>query len=259
MGLVQGVAEWLPVSSEGMIALAKANFFDYLGVEELLRFALFLHLGTAMAALLYLRRDVFRLLKSLFAYERSPADDRALVRFLLVSTAVSGTLAFIMLRVLVGLEEKIGLGGRGVTLAVGAMLLVTAYLQIRKKGESQKEAKDLKLVDSIMLGVAQGLASLPGLSRSGTTVSALLFRGFSGKEALRISFLMSIPIVLAGNVALNIGDFVLSSAYLIGMAASFVFGLATIHILLKFAGRVNFGYFVLIFGALMILSAFMRI
>jgi len=104
--------------------------------------------------------------------------------------------------------------------------------------------------------VVQGFAALPGLSRSGLTVSTLLFRKVNEKDSLKLSFLLSLPIVLGGNILLNSEYFNFSLDSLISLSASFLFGLLTIHYLLKLAKKINFGWFVFAFGALMIIASF---
>lgn len=257
LGAVQGVAEWLPISSEGMIVLVKANFFGGGEIGALVREALWLHLGTFFAALVYFRRDVAALARAVFSYAQGSTEEKKLLQFLLVSTGISGALGFLLLE---GVAEAFGqASAAAVTGGIGVLLLVTGGLQA--KAERQKTAlrgtADLRLSDSVLLGVVQALAVLPGLSRSGFTVSALLLRRIRDTEALRLSFLMSLPIVLAGNIFLNAKELTsLNNASLAGLFASFVFGLATIHALLAFARRVRFSIFVIAFGLLMILAAF---
>ena len=111
--------------------------------------------------------------------------------------------------------------------------------------------------DAIILGIVQGMAILPGLSRSGLTISTLLLRKFDDTHALTLSFLMSLPVVFGGNILLNANAFLFTTSNLWGSLFAFGFGLATIHLLLKVSQRLNFGYFVLLFGVLMVGSAFL--
>lgn len=256
-GIIQGIAEWLPVSSEGVIVLIKTNFFGGGGLESIVKFALFLHLGTALAATIYFRKDVVEIFKTLFHYKKASLENKKIFNFLFISTIISGVLGLILIKILSGAEGTLGQSTKIINLTVGILLLITAYLQFRKsKVISTREPKDIKSSDSVTMGIVQGFAALPGLSRSGLTVSSLLLLKFDEGQALRLSFLMSIPIVLAGNVLLNIKGFNLSLENLFGFLFSFIFGLATIHILLKVAKKINFAYFVLIFGLLMIGSLF---
>ena len=261
VGIIQGITEWIPISSEGMIMLAEVNFFGKTGVEEIIHFALFLHLGTLVAALVYLRKDISKTFMSLVRYSASSRDEKNVLHFLLVSTAISGVLGLTLLKLLGEFEQYVELSGRTLTAGVGVLLLFTAWLQIVKKEEKTlRSMGEVTLRDSIILGIAQGLAVLPGLSRSGLTISALLIRGIEDEAALRLSFLMSIPIVFLGNIVLNF-DMLrnlesASTTSLWGLVSSFIFGLATIHLLIKFSRKIKFGYFVGFFGLLMVLASF---
>jgi len=257
LGTIQGVAEWLPISSEGMISLVRVNFFGDNNLEDIIRIALFLHLGTFFSALIYFRKDVIKIIKDLFKYKVAKTEDKKLLNFLIVSTIISGTIGFILLKVILGLSESSDFSGRLITVIVGILLLLTAFLQLNKSArETNKSIGDLKFIDGVLLGIAQGFAVLPGLSRSGVTVATLLLRNFDDIQALRLSFLMSLPIVLGGNILLNMGTPIFSIENLVGLIFAFIFGLLTIHFLLKLAKKINFGYFVLIFGVLVVLSVF---
>ena len=136
------------------------------------------------------------------------------------------------------------------------MLLITGLLQLKVKKQGVKKETEIKNSDGALLGLAQGVAVLPGLSRSGMTVSSLLLRKFDDTTSLRLSFLMSLPIVLIGNILLSLNEFVWTSTAIYGLLFSFLFGIATIHILMKISKKINFGYFLIIFAALMGISIF---
>lgn len=259
LGIIQGITEWLPVSSEGMLVLAQSNFFRQgESLRELIGFAVFLHLGTFFAVLLYLRRDVLSLGKALFGRNRADEETQRTLRFLVLATFVSGVIGFFLLEVFLGaIEREAAPATKTITFLVGLLLLGTAAVQMRPKTNGQKGAKELRDRDALLLGALQGLAALPGFSRSGLTVAALLLRRFDDAVALRLSFLMSLPAVLGGNIILNGGGFALTPVALWGFVFSFLFGLLTVHVLLKLAQRVNFGSFVFFFGLLTILSAFL--
>lgn len=245
LGIVQGVVEWLPVSSEGILILVQTRFFSQLGIEELVKQALFLHLGTFLAALVYFRKDVWGVW-----------ENKKLFNFLLITTIITGFLGYGLLKLFINLEEQVVSSAKVITLIIGLLLLITAYFQIRVKNRGNREIRDLNTSDSFLLGIVQGLAVLPGLSRSGLTVSSLLLRKFNSRDALKLSFLMSLPVVLGGNIILNFSHFSFSLELFVGLIFSFIFGLLTINLLLKIAKRINFGYFVLFFGFLVIISAF---
>lgn len=268
LGIIQGIAEWLPVSSEGLIVLAKTHLFsNSSGIDLKIQEALFLHLGTVLAALIYFRKDVSLILKTILRYHEANPEVKKILSFLCVATLVSGLLGMTLLKALTLFADSFASSAKLITLIIGFCLLGTAYLELKTHKSDYRKCNDLRLQDGILLGITQGFAVLPGLSRSGLTVSMLLLNKFDKTQALRLSFLMSIPIVLAGNVILNMKSLIFSAgepapplagqaglAGLVGLFFSFIFGIATIHLLLKVAQKVNFGYFVLAFGILTILS-----
>jgi len=255
LGIVQGIAEWLPVSSEGLIVLVKTNFLQSTSsFEVIIKEALFLHLGTFMAAFIYFFKDVVHLSKSIFSYNSQPKETQNLISFLSISTLISGVLGFTLIKSISHFAALLEAKGKFITLIIGALLLGTAYLELRAKKGGYRTLKDLNLRDSVILGISQGCAALPGLSRSGITVSVLLLRKIDKAYALKLSFLMSLPIVLAGNIILNFNQLSITPESLIGLTSSFVFGLATIHLLLKLAEKINFGYFMIFFGLLTLSS-----
>ncbi len=258
LGIIQGVAEWLPVSSEGWIVLIKTHFFpSSQDFTSIVRQALFLHFGTFLAALVYFRRDVMNILGSLRRFRHEPRENRNLLTFLAISTLISGTLGLLLIKGLARITSHFESTGKVLTACVGLLLLGTAFLEFKAKKGGHRDLKNITLTDGILLGLAQGFAALPGLSRSGLTVSSLLLRRFDKACALKLSFLMSLPIVLAGNIVLNLNQLSFSKEALAGLFFSFIFGLGTIHLLLKIAEKIQFGYFLLIFSALTLTSVFL--
>lgn len=255
LGFIQGVTEWLPVSSEGALVLAQTIFFGKQAFKTMVYQALFLHLGSFLAALLYFRREVVLLIKTFFGYSSAKKETQKMLHFLGLSTMISGLLGFFLLTTVSHLEAQLQLTGKAITFGIGLLLLVTASWQIKAKETGVKAAKDLLWPDSLFLGILQGLAVLPGLSRSGLTVSGLLLRKFDKTLALKLSFLMSLPIVLAGNIFLNLPGIVLTPVDFLSLATAFISGLLTIHLLLNLARKINFGYFVFIFGFLTMMAA----
>lgn len=266
LGIVQGVAEWLPVSSEGLIFLIKTNFFPKdETLTEIFKLALFLHFGTFLAALVYFRKDVWLLLKAIFDYKKLDKETRDVLDFLIITTIISGFLGLLFIKILDSINFNINSASRVIALLIGLLLLVTAFLQFKVNCKKRiipclanKESGRLEINkrDGIILGIIQSLAVLPGLSRSGLTVSTLLIRKVDESLALKLSFLMSLPIVLGGNIILNLDKFSLSPEFFVALSFSFVFGLITIDLLLRLAKKVNFAIFVLIFAILTIASAF---
>jgi len=189
-------------------------------------------------------------------YKTTDVPTKKVLIFLVVSTIISGILGVFILSILENIETELVVTGKIITAFIGILLLVTALLQIKSKGGGTKSEEQLTTIDGIILGIMQGFAALPGLSRSGLTVSVLLLRKCNEVTSLKLSFLMSLPIVLGGNIILNADNFSLSINNVISLFFAFVFGLFTINILLKLAHKVNFGYFVLMFGLLTLSAVF---
>ena len=254
LGSIQGITEWLPVSSEGVIILAKLHLFGGKDIGDLIRLALFLHLWTFLAALIYFRKEVLNLTKSIVQYTSTSREQKALIRFLLVATLISSIVGFVLLRTLIHLEDSLVNSGKVITILIGFLLLITGGLQVTKRESSRKGPQDTTLTDGLLLGIVQGFSILPGLSRSGLTISALLLRKFDDTHALTLSFLMSLPVVLGGNIFLNLSNPLINETTLWGCLFAFLFGLATIHLLIRISKKMNFAYFVIFFGLLMIVS-----
>lgn len=254
LGIIQGIAEWLPISSEGFLVFLKVNLFkdgDSLG--NLINYALFLHLGTFLAAFIYFRKEVIRLFLNFLNYQKIDLKNKKLINFYIIATFISGIIGFVIIKFLRIAENNIIYGSKGITLLIGIALLITAFLQFIKRA-GVREEKDLKLIDGVILGFLQGFSIIPGISRSGITVSGLLLRKFNDDVSLKLSFIMSLPVILAANIFFNLDKFVLSLNNFIGLFFSFVFGILTIHILLKFSKKINFAWFVLFFAVVVLLS-----
>lgn len=193
-------------------------------------------------------RAVWRILKR---DEGNPVSDVATLRFLVVSTLVSMLVAYPLFVVSAQFLE---VWGAYATVAVGAALIFTGIV-LRKATQGTTRAAP-SVLDSLLLGLVQGFTVLPGLSRSGLTTSALLWRGSDSASALRLSFLMSIPAVVVSSVYLLVTapTLTLSPVNAVGILAAFLVGLVSIHVLMRLAARVNFGWFCIILGAISQLS-----
>lgn len=239
-GLIQGLLEWLPISSQGNLVLALSSF---LGVEPAyaLSLSVYLHLGTGFAALVYLRGDVAGIV-------RWEPDSVRIVRLLAVVTALTGVVGlplFLLARV-------VGFQGEYLLAITGVALVVTGLVQRSAREQGTRRAETLNLRDGLILGVVQGLSAVPGLSRSGLTVSLLLMMKFSGEEAFRVSFLMSIPAVFAAALGLSIveGAPPLGLRVLLAIAASFVTALISMDALLSLARRIRFWSLCILLGTM---------
>jgi undecaprenyl-diphosphatase len=240
LGLIQGVTEWLPVSSEGAVTAAGSFFFD-LALHDALAFALWLHLGTAIAATVAFRGDLLVIAREALA---SPSRPSPLLRFLVIGTSSSVVVGFPILLVL---DDISGAFGAGAMIAIGVAMLFTAFAQTGRERAGVRHRGELSLVDALVTGVAQGLAAVPGLSRSGLTVAVLLERRVDRTEALAISFLMSIPASLGAALFASLDSASIDTVEgVIGAFVAAVVGLFSIKVLMAVAHRVNFAKFVVI-------------
>lgn len=225
LGIIQGIAEWLPISSEAMVTLAGKFLFES-SYQEALGNAIWLHSGTSLSALVYFRNDIVDILSN---------KDKALLIFLLAATSATAVTALPLLLLAFSIEIPESL----FTVMIGAFLVLVAVLQRNKTSSGGQE---ITAGNGIIAGLVQGFAVLPGLSRSGLTIAALISRKYSLAESLRLSFLMSIPVTAGIQILLPMakGDFQITGPLIIGAAAAALVGLLTIKMLIEFAEHVNF-------------------
>jgi undecaprenyl-diphosphatase len=245
LGLLQGVLEWLPVSSQGNLVVLAIAFLG-LEPEYALSLSVYLHLGTGFAALVYFRNEVAGILG------RGSEGDRELFRFLLIATILTGVVglpifAFVRLTSLYG-EALLAL--------TGLALLATGVMQRERGRGGTREPMGLDVQDGFALGVVQGLSAIPGLSRSGVTTTALLLKDFPGEEALRLSFLMSIPASFAAatGLALIEGAPPMDTGILLALAASFLSALVSVDLLIKLARRTEFWKLCVVLGLIALVA-----
>ena len=242
LGLIQGCAEWLPVSSEGVLTAVQAILFGE-SLAESVNFSLWLHLGTALSALVAFRSDIRDALRDVV---KNPASPSPMTSYLVIATIASAPLGFLLIAGLFEFSERLGAVSMA---AVGALMLLTGALLLRSKPSGTRLRDDMRWPDAVLTGVAQGLAALPGLSRSGLTVSALLWRGADRREALTLSFLLSVPASAgAGLYAAISGGYFVSPEALVALVVSAITGFVTIRALMAVARRLEVGWFALIMG-----------
>ena len=261
IAILQGLFEWLPISSSGQVMIIAVNFFG-IPPEEAYSLSIWLHLGTMFAVLLKFKKDYIRIVKSFlpmkFNIEETDIKKRNWLIVGTIGTAITALpLYFIFKFIIVG--EFTAIHGDLLTLIIAGMLIITGIilLLIKKKfGVKTIESVEKQNVikDSFIIGLTQGVAVLPGISRSAITVSTTLIENYEQDNALRLSFLMSVPVVIA-SIAVDI-IFGEGSVFrildpitiIIITFFSFIVGYASIEILLKIAKRIQFGYFCLLYG-----------
>lgn len=249
LGLVQGITEFLPVSSSGHLSLLQ-NIFHIDGAD--LIFDVLLHAGTLIPILMVYRRDVRCLRRGLLGligmgHDRGRRTPRARENRRMAIFLVAGTLPLLLGLLLKGLAERVAAS----SVFVGIMLLLTGLVlwASNRYAPAEKPEKNISLLDVLLVGLAQALAVLPGLSRSGLTIAVGRLRGFPAKYAVRFSFLLSIPAVLGAAIlslidAVRLGfDMGLLPMYLCGMAAAAVSGYFAIRLLKFITSRGGLGGF----------------
>lgn len=250
LGFVQGVAEFLPISSSGHLSILQ-NWFS--GMEEPDNlFNVLLHFATLIAVCVVYWRDIVDMIAEFFRgatalVSRKPNRDPVPPARRLVMMVILGTLPLVLV---LPIEDKVeALGGSN--LFVGLALLVTgAILFIADRmAQGRKNARNATVVDALLVGCAQAVAVIPGLSRSGCTISAGMAVGFERTFAVRFSFLLSLPAVLGAtllkviDVAKEGVDTSLLPMYLVGMVVAGVVGYFSIRLVNLLAQKNKFGRF----------------
>ena len=238
LGGLQGVAEWLPVSSEGLVA-AVYTLIVGRSLSEAVEVSLWLHLGTAVSALAAFRWEVSKVTRDVL---RSPRSWGQKSRFLFVATVVSAPIGLVMLLGIEGFSARAG--GLAMS-AVGVLMLLTAALIFVGRMAAWHRRGSVNQVDAVLTGVAQGFAALPGLSRSGLTIAALLGRGIDRSDAITLSFLLSIPASIGAGIYAGVRSGAHTSPEsVVALVTAAVVGYVSIRALLKIAQRVDIGWFV---------------
>lgn len=238
-GIIQGLTEFLPVSSSGHLALLP-KFFDF--KDPGVVFDLSMHLGTAFAVIVYFRKDLISLIESIV----KGGSDRGFANNLLFATGIS----FVAVLLLKGLAAQYGRSTNFIAINLivfGAFMFFTDRL----KDTDQNVMKELNYKTSFLVGLFQAIAIFPGVSRSGITISVARMLGVGREEASRFSFLLSLPIIIGGFVFKipefyrDLGEGVSFDLVtcLVGIIVSFITGLITIHYFLKFIKEIGLSYF----------------
>lgn len=257
LGIVQAVTEWLPLSSKTMDTVVYTQFFGG-SMENVVGMLLFLHLGTLLAAAAYFRKEISRVAKG---FLRSPSNwaehKRTEAGFLIVALVMTGVVGAPILAIEVFLLP--GLDASALFMLMGAGLVATGFLLSSQRKNRFRSALSAAAEDGILTGALQGLSVIPGVSRAGCTTTALIFSGFDAESAFHLSFLLSIPTVLAAEIVLWGYQFATGAAgnlpLLDGLmlaASSFFFGYLTIGALLKFAKDINVSSLAFLFGIMML-------
>jgi undecaprenyl-diphosphatase len=239
MGIVQGLTEFLPVSSSGHLIIVPALLGWHDPFITSLAFSVMLHIGTLTALLIYFRADWARLIPAGLATIRERSfdgdSDRRLAWLLVVATIPALVIGVALNDAIESKVREVGLVA--LMLVVGGAILWLA----ERNGSRRLLAVDLTFPRALGIGLAQALALIPGISRSGISIAAGLFTGLNRESAARFSFLMATPVTAAAAayeglkvIKGDIGVAVPMGPLLAGLAASFVFGILAIAVLLRY-------------------------
>jgi undecaprenyl-diphosphatase len=239
LGVLQGILEWLPVSSEGQTMLVMLNFMQ-IDPAEAITVAIFLHIGTMFAVLIKFRHEFVAMLNI----------DSKLLKVIIIATLSTAITA---IPLLIFIKDLLATG-EVANIVIGIMLILTGImLGIQKRMGTTR--------DMVFAGLAQGFSIIPGISRSGTTITVLLMCGIKQELALKLSFIMSVPAVLGAIIlfdvrsvtSVSIGDAVIM------ILSALILGYLTMSILLRFAKRVNFACFCISLGVLTLLMVLLPV
>ena len=252
LGLIQGLAEFLPISSSGHLALFQ-TFFGMENVEEkYMFFTVLLHFGTLISVCVVYWRDIADMIREFFLGIAAlagrkdtgvtPPPARRMVMLIIIAT--------LPLFIMVLLQDAINQLFSN-SIMVSCALMATGFILFfsDRLAKGHKTARNATVVDALIVGCGQALAVIPGLSRSGTTISVGMLRGFDRSFAVRFSFLLSLPAILGANV-LEIKDAVEAGfpveelpMYLVGVAVAAVVGYFAIRLVKSLADKGKFGKF----------------
>lgn len=251
LGAIQGVTEWIPVSSKACIMVAKVNLFQSQEtLNELINYALFLHLGTFGAAVAYFHKDLLGVLKALLNPAKADQESKKILLFLTITTLLTA-LGQLLVSGASSLAYSAPHAKAALMLIIAFLLIIAGFLQIKTRSDGKRAPKDLTIVDGIILGLIQAMATLPGLSRAGTTMAGLSFRNFDKEYTLKLSFLMSLPVIFFGNLVKNHETLLSAGPHWMGALTAFLVGVLSINALMNFARRVNFGVFLVMIGMIL--------
>ncbi len=238
LGIIQGLTEFLPVSSSGHLELGKAILGDNSVPEESLLFTVVLHFATALSTIVVFRKDIFSLIKGALQFKWN--EDLQFMAKIAVSMLPA---------VIVGLffEKQLEALFGGNILLVGCMLIITAVL-LFLADKAKNTNKKVSFSNAFVIGISQAIAMLPGISRSGATISTSVLLGNDKTKAARFSFLMVIPLIfgkiakdiLSGDISTDIQNF---TALSIGFVAAFVAGLFACTWMISLVKKSKLSYF----------------
>ncbi|MFX1495185.1 MAG: undecaprenyl-diphosphate phosphatase [Promethearchaeota archaeon] len=260
IAILQGLFEWLPISSSGQVMIISLAFLNILPTEAF-SLSIWLHLGTTFVVIIKFRKDYIDITKAFmpnrFNSDQIDIKKRNWLIFGTIGTAITALPLFFLFKVIV-IGEFTAVQGDILTLIISALLIITGIVLLRIKKIYGTKIIDNTIdkgimKDSFLAGLFQGCTILPGISRSGITVSTIIFEKYEQENALKLSFLMSVPVTIAsiivdilfGNSVFGILD---PLTVVVITIVSFVIGYLSMELLLRISKKIQFGYFCLFYG-----------
>jgi undecaprenyl-diphosphatase len=238
LGIIQGLTEFLPVSSSGHLELGKAILGDNSLPEESLLFTVVLHFATALSTVVIFRKEILEIIKGLFQFQwNEEAQFSVKIIISMMPAAIVGVLFNDQIEALFSKQ----------ILLVGAMLLITGVL-LFFADKAKRTDKPVSFSNALLIGIAQAIAILPGISRSGATISTSVLLGVDREKAARFSFLMVVPLIF-GKIAKDLLDGGMSSSssdimpLIVGAIAAFTAGLVACKWMIALVKKSQLKYF----------------
>ena len=257
LGIIQGLTEFLPVSSSGHLVIAQSLIKGF--HQQGVLFDVMLHFGTLLAVLFFLRRDICDILKAVLPdkwQKKHGRDEETLISvrrkialLIIIGTVFTGIIG-------ISFKDRIHHLFQSVDVAA-AMLLVTGlllFLADKMKNTVRSEG-DMNITDAVIIGIVQGMALIPGISRSGSTIAFGMFRKINGETAARFSFLLSIPAILGATIlelgyiqSVSSADLMIYVAGMITAALTGFFALKLLFFIIRKRGLGMFAYYCWLLG-----------
>jgi undecaprenyl-diphosphatase len=263
IGIIQGVSEWLPISSKTQILVSSQYLFG-LTYPQAYTLGLFMEIGTLAAAIIYFRKDLLKLVQVLAGSKDQMK--RKLFIYLLIVTAITAVIAaplYLIADSIKGIAVGVPMLIIGLVL-IGDAVLIRYSRKSLAKGVTARKLENLTIKDYIIVGITQGISALPGVSRSGITTSAMLLLGIEPDEAFRLSFTAGIFAALGAfgltlvasesNVSASVAAIGGVTGLVAAIITSFIISIFLIDFLIKFAGKQKITYLTAALGAIAIAS-----